>query len=125
MSGLGGLPLVISSRAGIQTQNGRFSCLIKERFFSATILKIAFLFSLTTESSMASSPPHAFSSHLTLYSFHPFCLSVPGSSSFSGLPWKHEVFFTGFFPLFGVLILSLIRKNPRAGSLPGLAVILL
>ena len=36
---------------------------------------------------------------------------------------EHEGFFTGFLSLWGVLILSHIGKNHRAGVLPGLAVI--
>lgn len=58
--------------------------------FSATIFNVSFSFSLTTKSSMPSSTVHTFSSHLILPSFHPFCLSVPRPSRFSGL---HEGFF--------------------------------
>ena len=71
---------------------------------SAAILNVSFLSSLTTESSMASSPVHTFSSHLTWPYLHPFCLSVPDFSSFSGLPWTWRSSFSGSLSFLDVSI---------------------
>lgn len=89
--------------------------------FPATILNVSFLSSLTTESSVASSPVHTFSSHLNLPSSHPFCLSVLDSSSFSGLPWTWRISFCRISFLFWCLDSQLYWKNSwdRPSPWPG------
>lgn len=116
-SRFGGLPVVFSSRAPIQTQSGRFRCLVRGRLPSASIYK-CFLPVFCHRREQCDQEPSSylfFSSVLTLLpSFLPLS---PWLLQLFWAPLEHEGFpFSGSLSLFDSLISSFPGKTHGAKS---------
>lgn len=93
-----GIASCSSSGAGIQTQEVHLDSLLGEGSSLSPFLILPPHF-LSHWEQCGRQPAPTFSSRRNLPSFHPFCLSVPGSSGFSGLSWNMKDFFLqDFFP---------------------------